>query len=64
MEFMKVQHHKTRAIIKWFIDKKNVTQTDFEETQYKQLSEGKKYNTSYTVRDGKTQNFIHIHHYN
>lgn len=64
MEFMKVQDHKTGVILKRFIDKKRVTESEFENEQETQISEGKNYNSSYTVRDGKTNNFIHVHHYN
>lgn len=64
MEFMRVQHHETKQLINWFVDKKNVSQKEFENLKNKALLKGKKYNTSYTITDGITKNFIHVNHYN
>ncbi|MDE3744003.1 hypothetical protein [Maribacter polysaccharolyticus] len=64
MEFMKIQDKNTRQVIRWFIDKSEVTQSTFENKKEELMGQGKRYNTSYTLRDGKTDDFIHVHHLN
>lgn len=63
MEFMRIQHNKTNKILSWFINKVKVDQCNFDQTEQKAIESNKSYNTSYTIRDGATKHYIHIHHY-
>ena len=64
MEFMQVQQHDTNQLIRWFVDKREVAQKEYNRLREQQVWKGKRYNTAYTVRDAVTNNFIHVQHYN
>lgn len=49
MQFTTIQDHKTKEIIKYIVDKKEVSRNKFLHLEHIQQLKGRKYNSSFTI---------------